>query len=285
MKEKLLIFATLVLLYGCGLGADEEDSLTLTSKFKFTWNIHETISRNSDGVIVYKAQPYGGLAASFKERNMPVDWSGYESIHFEFAQPTKVLTQIWVSDGLTVGGKPGITSLTAYFDGQNVKNIGEVALQAADTTTIYVKKIYLTPGGATWTPTTIWEGLCQFGNWENGVTIEPEKFYDALEGDKLEFVYETDQDDITLSYWQFKTIYNGTDKTLEGNDTELNSWGCALVGKQSTHYRIVLTANDATELKEHGLFVNGYHVNITQCNLLRKSYDVPKADQTTDNGL
>ena len=96
--KNLLTFAATLLLCACGLIPETEDELTVTSKFKYTWNVNETIERNSDGVIVYKAQPYGGLAASFKERNMPVDWSGYESITFEFAEPTKVLTQVMISE-------------------------------------------------------------------------------------------------------------------------------------------------------------------------------------------
>ena len=272
MKNLLTLTATL-LLCACSLTNDTEDRLDLTSKFKYTWNVNETLERDDDGVIIYKAQPYGGLVGSFKERNMPVDWSGYESITFEFAEPTKVLTQVMISDNLTTGAKPGVTTLTSYFDGQDVSSVGEVALQASDTTTLYVKSIRLTPGGAKWEPTPIWEGECKFGNWENGFVVPPEKFDDALEGDKIEFIFTTDKDDITVNYWQFKTIYNGTDKTLEGNDNELNAWGCALVGKLATSYRIILTATDARTLKEKGLFVNGYHNNVTQCNLLKKHYD------------
>ena len=275
MKNLLTLTATLLLLYACGLTNDTEDELTLTSKFKYTWNVNETVERNSDGVIVYKAQPWGGLVASFKERNMPVDWSGYESITFEFAEPTKVMTQIMISDNMATSAKPGITTLTSYFDGQNVRAVGEVALQAADTTTLYVKSIRLTPGGATWESTPIWEGECKFGNWENGFRVDNEKFNDALEGDKLEFIYTTDRDDINVNYWQIKTIYADTDKTLEGNDNELNAWGCATVGKLSTNYRIILTAKDVTNLKEKGLFVNGYYTNVTQCNLLKKHRQYP----------
>ena len=271
--KKLFTLAATLLLCSCALTTDTEDELDLTSKFKYTWNVNETIERNSDGVIVYKAQPWGGLVGSFKERNMPVDWSGYESITFEFAKPTKVLTQVMISDNMTTTAKPGVTTLTSYFDGQNVSSVGEVALQASDTTTLYVKSIRLTQGGATWESTPIWEGECAFGNWENSLVIEPEKFNDAIEGDKLEFIYTTDRSDLTVNYWQLKTVYADTDKTLEGNDNELNAWGCATVGKMATSYRIILTAKDVTNLKEKGLFVNGYHTNVTQSNLLKKHYD------------
>jgi hypothetical protein len=73
----------------------------------------------------------------------------------------------------------------------------------------------------------------------------------------------------------FKTIYNTTDETLEGNDSELNEWGCASVSSTATSYRIRLTAKDVENLKKYGAFVNGYYINVTQVNLLRKqvSYD------------
>ena len=272
MKKLLTLTASLLLCAG-GFFSEPEDELTVTSKFKYTWNINETVERNRDGVIIYKAQPYGGLVASFKERNLPVDWSGYESITFEFAEPTKVLTQVMISENMASSAKPGITILTCYFDGQDVRSVGEVALQAADTTTIYLKSVRLALGGAKWESTPIWEGECRFGNWENGIIIPPEKFDDALEGDKLEFIFTTDRSDLNVNYWQFKTVYQGTDKTLEGNDNELNAWGCAMVGRLATSYRIYLTAKDVATLKEKGLFVNGYYNNVTQCNLLKKQYD------------
>ena len=34
----------------------------------------------------------------------------------------------------------------------------------------------------------------------------------------------------------------------------------------------MLTANDVENLQEKGLFVNGYYLNVTQVNLLGRSY-------------
>ena len=67
-----------------------------------------------------------------------------------------------------------------------------------------------------------------------------------------------------------KTVYNKTEDTLEGNDNELNQWGCAMMGQAATSYRILLTANDVKKLREKGLFVNGYYTNVSQVNLLRR---------------
>jgi len=271
MKNYFLFLACAVFT-GCSLGHSSEDDNVLTSKFNGTWNIHEGIDRDFDGVITYHALPWGGLVANVKKQNMPVDWSGYESISFEFAEPTEVPTQISVSDKIKTSGKPGITSLTCYFDGQDLKSVDEVALQAIDTSTLKIRSVYLTPGTSVWESTPIWKGNCAFGNWANGFIVKPEQFTSALEGDKLEFIFTTDTSDPSVTYWLFKTIINETDSTLEGNDNELNPWGCVMVGKAATVYRIILTAGDITKLREKGLFVNGYYNVVTQVNLLRRGY-------------
>ncbi len=271
--KKLLTLFVLAALVACGSETNDNGDLVITSKFKSTWNIYEGIVHNNDGSITYYALPWGGLVGVVKERNMAVDWSGYESIRFDFSEPTKVPTQIMISDKLKTWGKAGITSLTCYFDGQNVKNIDEVALQASDTTVIKVTSVTLTPDGSKWESTPIWEGDCHQGNWEKGFVIKPEKFTTAYEGDKLEIVFTTDKSNPDVKYWMMKTIINGTDQTLEGNDNELNKWGCATMGKEATSYRIVLTANDIAALRDKGMFINGYYNNITKCNLLKKSYN------------
>ena len=261
-----------VLLAACmpNISSEEKDDLDLTSKFNNTWNIYESFTTNDDGTITYHALPWGGLVGSFKERNMPVDWSAYESITFEFAEPTKVQTQIMLSDELKTIGKPGITSLTCYFDGHNVTSISEVALQSSDTSVVTVKRVYLNPVNGTWESSPIWNGNCAFGNWENGFVIKPEAFEAANEGDKLEFIYSTDMSIADAAFWLIKTIYNGTETTLQGNDNELNQWGCVLLNKDATVYRIVLTAKDVVNLRKQGLFVNGHYAVVTQVNLVKK---------------
>ena len=279
--KKLFWLSILALLTACGT-ADKtsEDDQNLLSKFNSTWNIYEKVEQNEDGTVTYRALPWGGLVGSFKVQNQPVDWSGHEGITFEFAEPTKVAVQVMISDQLRTWGKAGITSLTCSFDGQNVKNIDEVSLQASDTTVIIVKRVTLSPNDAVWEAETVWEGECNMGDWANGFVIKPEKFETAHEGDKLEFIFTTDKAN-AHNYWIFKTVYSGTGNTLEGNDNELNEWGCASVGKESTAHRIVLTASDVTNLREKGLFVNGYFMNVTQCNLLHKIYMMPGADEGT----
>ena len=271
MKRVMFLFVVGMLM-SCGGSFGPEDENDVTSKFKGTWNIYESLVKNSDNSITYYALPWGGLVASFKERNMPVDWSGYEYIRFDFAEPTKVPTQIMVSDKVKTWGKAGITSLTCFFDGLDVRVIDEVALQASDTTVLKIKQVYLSPGNFKWDSTPIWSGNCMMGNWENGFVIKPDMFTTAQEGDKIELVLTTDRSNHDITYWLMKTIYDGTDKTLEGNENELNNWGCITLGKSATRYRIMLTHNDVEQLRAHGLFVNGYYCNVTQVNLLRRDY-------------
>lgn len=267
MKKLLTIMASMVMV-ACGSNSDG-DSLDLTSRFNGTWNIHEKFEKGDNGEIIYHAIPWGGLVGSMRERNLPVDWTPYESVSVEFAEPTKVGTQLLIKDRLRVFGKPGITKMTCYFDGQDVTQIDEVAIQSSDSSILKVKRVYLTPGSSVWDSTPIWEGHCVFGNWEEGFVIPGDKFLDAVAGDKLEFIYEVDRSDPKVEYWQFKTIYNGTDSTLEGNADQLNAWGCCPVGESGV-LRIRLSENDVKELRKIGMFVNGYYNIVTKVNLLKK---------------
>lgn len=271
MKKILLISLAAVILTACRQDV-QEDKYNITSKFRATYNIYESFTNNDDGSITYNASAWGGLVGVMKEHNLPVDWTPYESITFQFAEPTKVETQVQISEEVKTWGREGISSLTCFFDGLDVRNVSEVLFQAADSTTITIKSVRLTPIASNWDSRTIWEGECHFGNWENGFVIQPENFMNVLEGDKLEFIFTTDRTDFGRTYWLFKTIYSGTDMTLEGNYNELNKWGCAVVGRDATSYRIALTANDIDNLRKVGLFVNGYYNIVTKVNLLRKLY-------------
>lgn len=268
MKKFFLLMMPLLML---ACSEQPVDELDLLPKFDSTWNIYEDCHRNDDGSVTYTSIPWGGLVGSMKKQNMPVDWSAFESITLEFAEPTTVETQIMFSERLKTRGKPGIKSLTCYFDGQDVTSVDEVVLQASDTATITVTKAFLTPNDGEWEATTVWEGNCSLGNWENGFVVKPEKLSSAYKGDKLEFIYSIDKS-IHQTYWLMKTIYNGTDTTLEGNENELNKYGCVYLGGESTKYRIRLTEKDAANIREKGVFVNGFYCNVKKVNLLRKTY-------------
>ena len=147
---------------------------------------------------------------------------------------------------------------------ENLKSGSEVEIQGMN---VVVSKVELESSVET-KSTAIWEGECSFGNWENGFSIEAEKFANVNAGDAIEFVYTTD-DNNPNTWWQFKTIFSGTETTLEGNKADLNDWDCATVAKGSTTYKIVLTENDVTGLKEKGMYVNGYFNIVTKVNLIQ----------------
>lgn len=275
--KKILMMVASVLLIACASKTNSEDDLTLNSRFNSTWNIHESFEHNADGSITYNSIPWGGLSADMTERNLPVDWSKYESLTVEYTGPTKVGTQVKIGTKVIVYGKKGISKLTIYFDGQDVSQVAELIIQTDDSASLGVKKVYLTPGTSNWTATPIWEGECSFGNWQDHLVIDAEKFADAQPGDQLEFIYQNDTSDPSVIYWLFKTIYQGTEKTLEGNDYQLNEWGCSPVGDGGV-FRIHLTANDVKELKKRGLFANGYYNIVSQVNLLRKGYSDTNSD-------
>ena len=264
MKKLILFLSAALFLLACGEESRHVDANDVTLKFTSTWNIYENCGLDENENVIYNGIPWGGLVGNFLEQNMPSDLSGYESVTFEFIDPLPVPVQVVVANKFKTVGKPGLTSLTCYFDGQDVTSVNEIVLQPHDSCNIRISNVYLTPGNNTkWVPTRIWKGECAFENWTGGFVLKPENFASANEGDKLEFIFEVNKDDPETKYWVFKTIYNTTDETLEGNDSELNE--C----------RIRLTAKDVENLRKYGAFVNGYYINVTQVNLLRKqvSYD------------
>lgn len=132
---------------------------------------------------------------------------------------------------------------------------------------VVVSKVELESAVAT-TSTQIWSGECVFGNWAEGFNVPAEKFADASAGDILEFVYTTDTN-TKETWWQFKTIFSGTEETLSSNKDDLNEYGCASVASSSTSYKIVLNAEDVAKLKETGMFVNGHFIIVTAVNLVQ----------------
>lgn len=136
---------------------------------------------------------------------------------------------------------------------------------------VVVSKVELESTVAT-ASTQIWSGECVFGNWAEGFNVPAEKFADASAGDMLEFVYTTDTN-TKETWWQFKTIFSGTEETLSSNKGDLNEYGCASVASGSTSYKIVLNAEDVAKLKETGMFVNGHFIIVTAVNLIQAAKD------------
>lgn len=132
---------------------------------------------------------------------------------------------------------------------------------------VVVSKIELESAVPT-TSTQLWSGECVFGNWADGFSVPAEQFAKASAGDVLEFVYTTDTE-TTEKWWQFKTIFAGTEDALTSNKADLNEYDCATVASGSTSYKIVLNAEDIARLKETGLSVNGHFNIVTAVNLIQ----------------
>ncbi len=134
--------------YGPAEEPVEGNEVDITSKFTYTWNASESFVNNADGSITFNAVQWGGLAAWLKDGDNPADWSDYSKLVFEYAEPTTVSTQILVSGTeAKAWGDAGITSLECSFEGLDMTTVEQVALQAADATTITIKRVYLVKKG------------------------------------------------------------------------------------------------------------------------------------------
>jgi hypothetical protein len=179
-------------------------------------------------------------------------------------------------------GKPGESWYYEYTVAAIKETAGTVPGQyhgLGVTVNIYnackVEKVTLITAGNTITTTTaIWEGESNFGNWADGagLLVPAEKFADAVAGDLIEFVYTTTENP-EQNWYQFKTIFNGTENTLTSNAADLNEYGCATVSLGSKSYKFILNEDDLAQLKTTGLWVCGKDIICTQVNLIHKSED------------
>lgn len=140
MKKIFTLIA--VAMMAINVCAGEEDIL---SGFSYTWNGDETFSTNADGTVTFNAVQWGGFASWIGGK----DWSQYEKLVVEFAEATPVTTQILILPlNYAVQAPAGSTELIVPFEGQDMSNVEQVALQCADAGTIVLKRIYLVEGGS-----------------------------------------------------------------------------------------------------------------------------------------
>ena len=130
----------------------EGDKVNLIDYFTGNWNGAETNTHNADGTVTYNGKQWGGLSAWFAIDDVPVDWSKYIKLVFEFAEPTPAACQGFVqgvnpADGKELNhtwwGNAGITKLECPFEGKDVTQIKQAALQAAAEATYQISAIYL----------------------------------------------------------------------------------------------------------------------------------------------
>ncbi len=124
--------------------AGQEDILP---NFSYTWNSEESIEKQADGSVIFNAVSWGGLAYWLGG----VDWSNYEKLVVEYAEPTPVLTQIKIQGcepEMEAQAPAGSTTLEAPFEGFDMTAVSQVALQAAEAGVIHIARIYLVPKSA-----------------------------------------------------------------------------------------------------------------------------------------
>ena len=166
----------------------------------------------------------------------------------------------------------GATNQEIAFDltAENIEKMAtanEINIQGMN---VVVVKCVLEINNSSTSSSSIWEGECNFGSWANGFKIDAAKFGDASEGDRVQFVYTTTKNE-SEDWYQFKTIFDGTDETLSSNSSDLNDYGCASVAYGTTSYSIKLNAADIEKLKTTGMYINGKDIVVTQVNLIKVS--------------
>jgi hypothetical protein len=122
---------------------DVNEPVDMTTRFSSCWNSAESVTMDDAGTLVYNAAAWGGLACWLGE----ADWSCYDKIVIEFAEPTTVETQILAlgaGSNITHAAAAGVRKLELSFEGQDVTRLSQVALQTTSPGTIRISKIYLT---------------------------------------------------------------------------------------------------------------------------------------------
>ena len=180
------------------------DIVDLIDQFTGNWNGAESNTHNADKSITYNGVSWGGLSAWFGQ----VDWSEYEKLVFEFAEPTTVNVQGFVqttSEDIKYWGNPGITKLECPFEGKDVSAVKQAALQLSDPATIVITKIYLVKKSAV-------EPAPEFA-----LTFDPESGTEVEVGNEITLTFD---DETFLLYY----TTDGTDpKDPTANVT--SAWG------------------------------------------------------------
>ncbi len=121
-------------------GPQPGDTEDILPGFTSTWNESESVKTNDDGSKEYTSVEWGGMSRWYGS----VDWSAWDALIMEFAEPTTCNTQILVGGtSISATGDAGITSLTCEFGENDRSAVEQVALQTSAPTTITVTKAYL----------------------------------------------------------------------------------------------------------------------------------------------
>ena len=129
----------------------EKVPIDITSGWS-TWQETESVEYNADGTMTFNSAEWGGLAKWLGGR----DLSGYDYLVVEFAEPTTVITQLFVQfaaegddNAITKQANPGATYLFIDLNDERAATVNQIALQAAAPSTIKISSMYYIkkPGG------------------------------------------------------------------------------------------------------------------------------------------
>ncbi len=129
----------------------EKVPIDITSGWS-TWKETESVEYNADGTMTFNSAEWGGLAKWLGGR----DLSGYDYLVVEFAEPTTVITQLFVQfaaegddNAITKQANPGATYLFIDLNDERAAAVNQIALQAAAPSTIKISSMYYIkkPGG------------------------------------------------------------------------------------------------------------------------------------------
>lgn len=119
---------------------DYTQPVDMTNRFTYCWNNAESVT-SEDGILIYNSVQWGGVACWLGSAN----WSEYAKIVFEFAEPTPMATQIFIqgSEEIKVWVNAKANSAECLFDGHDVSNVSQIALQASAAGVVKISRIYL----------------------------------------------------------------------------------------------------------------------------------------------
>lgn len=124
--------------------AEAGDIVDITKKFSGCWGKSESIEQNSDGSIIFHGQEWGGLVYWLGNE----DWSEYEKLVFELAQPSPCAIQPIVL--YLEGTEPdrhymsaGTTEVFIELPESKREHVSQVALQTSQKADVVINRIYL----------------------------------------------------------------------------------------------------------------------------------------------
>ena len=112
--------------------------------FSWCWNEKESFSRDENNWIIYNGVEWGGLVSTYDNE----DWSGYEKVVFEFAEPVPVDVQIYMDfgtsgDEVTNMTSKGATSAEFSRGSLDWSHVHALVLQPSQKCTLKITSVYL----------------------------------------------------------------------------------------------------------------------------------------------